>query len=179
MTIQQKTFATDSMMWRSFLQGMALCFCFGMVVADDHYVSPYGTNNPPYTNWADAATNIQWAIDAASAGDSVKVTNGVYYSAGASRSNAMICITNGIVFTSVNGSAYATINGNWPIQTNRCIYLNNASAVIDGFTITGGTNSDTTSSGGGGGICCQNGLVRNCTIISNYAVYYGAGVRLV
>jgi hypothetical protein len=49
--------------------------------AADRYVSPpggYGTNNPPFTNWADAATNIQWAVNAASAGETVWITNGTY-----------------------------------------------------------------------------------------------------
>ena len=42
-------------------------------------VSRESTNpGPPYATWANAATNIQDAVDAAKDGDTVRVTNGVY-----------------------------------------------------------------------------------------------------
>ena len=41
---------------------LAAGFCLGR----DIYVSWDGTNNPPYTNWPDAAKNIEWAVNAAS-----------------------------------------------------------------------------------------------------------------
>jgi hypothetical protein len=48
----------------------------------DRFVSLLGTHQAPFTNWPGAATNIQAAIDAASAGDKVWVTNGIYSTGG-------------------------------------------------------------------------------------------------
>ena len=43
------------------------------------YVDVSSTNaTSPFTNWITAATNIQQAVNAASAGDDILVTNGTY-----------------------------------------------------------------------------------------------------
>ena len=64
--------------FRSLSMGLALLGSAALCPAVDRYVSLTGGHVPPFTSWADAATNIQIAIDAAAAGDVIWVTNGIY-----------------------------------------------------------------------------------------------------
>src|SRR5262245_60531294 len=81
------------------------------------YVDGSNTNPvAPYSTWAIAATNIQDALDAATAGDTVLVTNGVYASGSRSISAGAAwtfrcAITNAVAVQSVNGLELTTIDG--------------------------------------------------------------------
>ncbi|MFA7157875.1 MAG: hypothetical protein WC299_01130, partial [Kiritimatiellia bacterium] len=86
--------------------------------AADRYVSLDGTNDAGngYNTWAGAATQIQWAVSAAGAGETVWVSNGIYY------------LTNQIAIGNVklrswpDGSSRrdtTIVNGNYPGYTNR------------------------------------------------------------
>jgi hypothetical protein len=149
-----------------------------------HYVSLDSTNPvPPFTSWDTAATNIQSAVEAATApGESVLVSNGVYFVgsryAGTTTTNRVAILqqirvssVNGPLVTAIQGQR-ASAGGGLGSDAVRCVYLTNG-AVLDGFTLTNGA---TTSFDYGGGVYCQtaSSTVTNCIISANYA-YNGAG----
>src|SRR5947209_773090 len=69
--------------------GMILATTYS-VVADVRYVDVNSASPmPPYTNWATAAATIQQAVDAATAGDELVVTNGTYGTGGRAVYGAM------------------------------------------------------------------------------------------
>ncbi len=152
-----------------------------------HYVR---TNNPaaasPFTSWATAATNIQFALDAVSqAGALVLVSNGVYATGGRVSGGSLtnrVAITNAITLRSVNGPTLTTIIGRAdPLTTNgdaavRCVYAG-TNSFITGFTLAGG---HTRTNGGldtiGSGLLCEmSAVVSNCTIATNSS-FGGGGV---
>ena len=153
--------------------------------AIDRYVSLTGGHVAPFTNWADAATSIQAAIDAASAGDVIWVTNGVYATGGKVMAGDLtnrVALDKALAVQSVNGSSATIIQGQWdPITTNgpgavRCAWLTNG-AKLSGFTLQGGatrTNGDWATLQLGGGVW-GDGVVTNCTIMQNSAGYGGGG----
>lgn len=82
---------------------------------DTLYVSTSGTAVAPYDSWTNAAINIQDAVDAALAGDTVLVTNGIYNTGGLVTPGFMlqnrVCVTNAITVESVNGPEVSSIVG--------------------------------------------------------------------
>ena len=125
----------------------------------------------PYTSWATAATNIQHAVDAAKAGDTVLVTNGVYAVGGKTNEwsgvESRVTITTAIRLESVNGPLVTTIEGGivseWEAPV-RCVYLG-TNAVLSGFTLTNGAGA----SRGAGVFSEPSGIVTNCVITGNHA----------
>lgn len=165
------------------LMPTAFHVCAAVLYVDLNNPSPI----PLYTNWLTAATNIQDAIDAASPGDQVLVTNGVYQSGqrlgGGDSTANRVAITQVMTVQSVNGPAATMIEGHQvPGTTNglgavRCVYLINGAALI-GFTLTNGA---TASIGSGGGVSFQTlfhttSFMSNCVIAGNSADVSGGGV---
>jgi PKD repeat protein len=141
----------------------------------------------PYTSWATAATNLQVAVDAAYAGGTVLVTNGVYLLGGRAVSGGLsnrVVVTRPISIRSVNGPAVTVIQG---YQTTnvfgpgavRCVYLASGSALA-GFTLTNGAtldSGDPDRETSGGGLWCESAsaAVSNCVLRGNSAYANGGG----
>lgn len=142
----------------------------------------------PYTSWATAATNIQQAVDVASDGDLVLVTNGVFQvggrlvgGVGGDTTTNRLVVIKPVTVQSVNGPAVSVIKGyQLPGTTNgvgavRCAYLG-ANARLIGFTLTGGATETNSASNQGGGVKCgPTSVVSNCLFTGNSAIY-GGGV---
>ncbi len=158
------------------------------------FVSPTGGHIAPFTDWLTAATNIQAAIDAATSGDIVTVTNGIYDTGGKVKAGDLtnrIAIDKPITVQSVNGPQVTIIQGTWDlVATNgpgavRCAWLTNG-ATLSGFTLRGGATRGSsgilppdisaTNSGGGLWSASVRSIATNCIIIGNAAAVRGGGV---
>lgn len=163
--------------------------CHVNVLATVLYVDVNGTNaTPPYADWSTAATNIQDAVDAASPGDNVRVTNGVYQAGsrsvnGSSLANR-VAVDKPLTVESVNGPVVTIIKGISPVGNSavRCVYLTNGAALI-GFTLTNGATRYYSSpsfyfaqNGGGAWCASASGILSNCVLTGNSASSYGGGV---
>jgi hypothetical protein len=113
--------------------------------------------SPPYGDWSTAATNIQDAIDDATNGDLVLVTNGVYATGGISMDGTItnrVSLNKALTVQSVNGPWVTTIQGTPGFGSVgvRCAWLTNNAALI-GFTLkNGSTRPGPASSQSGGGV---------------------------
>ena len=94
--------------------------------ADTHYVSKTGSDIYPYDSWVTAADSIQKGIDAASAGDTVRVAAGTY--------REMVMMIPGIVLLGA-GMDSSII---YPYKNSgRDIVYGQDSSIIEGFHIKG------------------------------------------
>ncbi|MFH0907642.1 MAG: choice-of-anchor Q domain-containing protein [bacterium] len=135
--------------------------------AETNFVSPTGAHVSPFLTWANAATNIQAAVDAATNGNTILVTNGVY------EPFQVPGFTKTITIRSVNGWNGTIIDG---AGTGQCVNFSSPSNILDGFTIRNGYDGGL---GGGGGIFATlyNTIV-NCVVVSNTATL-GGGIECV
>lgn len=139
------------------------------------YVSLSGGHVSPYDSWANAATTIQAAVDAAAPGDAVWVTNGVYRTGSAgplAGAPNRVAVTNRVDLWSVNGPQVTVIQGSTGSPGVRCVYVCSG-AVVRGFTLTQGYAEGTD---GGGAWCETGGMLSNCWVTGNAAARHGGGV---
>ena len=110
------------------------------------YVSPTGSNIPPYLSWEDAANSIQDAINICETGDTVLVDNGVYYE------NLVINTPISLIGLSMDSTVIDGRN-----IGNITVYVSQPSGggTIENFTITGYGASILTE---------KKVLVRNCRL---------------
>ena len=158
---------------------VAMLFCIhasaAVLYVDANSITPV----PPYTNWSIAANNIQTAVDAATNGDTVLVTNGVYVTGGrkwVDSGTNRVTLTNTITLRSVNGPQFTFIVGGRAVggvlaTATRCVGMGRG-AVLSGFTLTNG-QAGTGNYPAGGGVAMITGstacTVTNCIMINNLA----------
>ena len=122
----------------------------------------------PYTNWAEAAADIQSAISVCLPDDTVWVSNGICDSGSVGGLGDVlhrIAITNPVAVRSVNGPSSAVIRGEEGI---RCAFLGNNASLV-GFTLTNGLDA-------GGAWCIdKTAMLSNCVVAGNSASV-GGGV---
>ncbi len=131
------------------------------------HVSPTGNDANDGASWATAKQTIQAGVDAAASSDTVLVNDGTYVLTEQINAYAPIIIR------SVNGPGTTIVDGNGPVTSNRCFYLE-ADCTLDGFTVTNGHSPQGQA---GGGVYCVNETVTitNCIISGNTAEEGGGG----
>lgn len=125
---------------------LAILFLAAQAQAATLYVSLKGshdTNAPAFSTWEAAATNIQSAINAASAGDTVRVAPGTYTgSTPSDKGTAVAFVTNEVHLVAGNGTlwdAERTIIDAQFVGSRACVAFGKATnASIRGFTLTRG-----------------------------------------
>jgi hypothetical protein len=152
----------------------------------DWYVATDGDDSAAGTSWASAKQTIQAAVDLATAGDTVWVSNGVYETGTRVTPGHLllnrVVITNDITVRSANGPEATIIRGQGPRGSDavRCVYM--TAGRLIGFTLANGhTRMDGATSHydeNGGGLSVDpkgSGVASNCWFLGNSAYNAGGG----
>ncbi len=171
----------------SYPTGMAATTTVQVISQPVYYVRvDSATPVPPYFSWNTAAKTIQDAVDTATPGALVLVSNGVYAAGGRVAAGFLtnrVVVTKPMEVRSLNGPQVSVIQGYQVPNTVygdsavRCAFLG-PGAFLSGFTLTGGaTRSNGDSDRRGGGIfAAASAVVTNCVISNNAATAPGVGV---
>ncbi len=122
----------------------------------------------PYASWADASTNIQAAIEAATSGDEILVAPGIYYLRGDT-----IHIPYEKTLTLRSTHRREAILDAEGLCQGLSIYGTNS--LVEGFTIRNGGGAGIVE--GGGVRIGESSTLRDCLVVNNQA-YNGGGVLI-
>lgn len=145
---------------RGFAKVLVAMLSWGYAQAADYYVATNGNDGAAGTSWAAAFLTIQKAMDTATAGQSVAVSNGTYVL------TTQLLLNKGITVTGAGGSTNTIIDAS---TSNRVITISSSGAVLDGFTLLNGSIA-----GSGGGVSMSAGEVRNCVVSNNVTTKSGS-----
>ncbi len=129
-----------------------------------NYVSLNGAHVAPYTNWANAATNVQSAIDACFAGGVTIVNTGIYKQGSTIRIEKPVTLRG----TEDGETDEIELNGE---NAYGVLFMDHEAAVVENLTLRLGKASQ------GGGAVVYGGVLRHCTVQDNTAEGFGACVR--
>jgi hypothetical protein len=164
------------------------------------YVDATAPGNNSGTSWQNAFTDLQSALSAARGGTTIEVSQGTYYPTSGTDRDATFNLINGVtleggfagygtknpntqdiaLYPSTLSGNLGTPGDNSDNSYNVLVSNNNdATAVLNGFTIIGGNANGYSGGaydGGGGGMNLQNGspTITNCTFTDDFGFYGGA-----
>jgi hypothetical protein len=153
-------------------------------LGDTYFVWTNSLDDGPGTNWSTAFHDIQGGVNAAGAGDTVLVTNGIYDTGGlvgpVGVVTSRVVIADNIRVESVNGPEETIIKGQGPPwEAIRCVYMG-ANTTLSGFWLTNGSASsfddEFLDRSGGGAWCEVTATITNCLVAGNVAWMHGAGI---
>lgn len=178
---------------------LAILFLAAQAQAATLYVSLTGshdTNAPAFSTWEAAATNIQSAIDAASAGDTVRVAPGTYPAAVTINKNSLTvqggngtlwdadrtfidlqgaANSKGVTFSDATNSTLRgfTVTGARPTYGAGAVFMdvNSTGCVIESCVVRGNQSAEDYTSGIRS--LGSSSEARNCIVVGNHAIYGG------